>query len=154
MIKISQNLFFLRKVFPAIFFGVPVIVVTASIGLGLYKKAPQVLAIPIFLLAIGYVVMKNLVWDLADEVYDCGDHLLIRKGGAEEKIPLSAIINVSASIALNPPRIALRLATPGKFGDEASFSPVRPFTLNPFARNPVAEDLILRVDRARSGRGL
>jgi serine/threonine protein phosphatase 1 len=28
-------------------------------------------------------------------------------------------------------------------------SPVRPFTLNPFAKKPVAEDLIVRVDRAR-----
>jgi hypothetical protein len=27
-----------------------------------------------------------------------------------------------------------------------------PFTFNPFAKNPVAEDLIVRVDRARSKR--
>jgi hypothetical protein len=26
------------------------------------------------------------------------------------------------------------------------------FTLNPFAKNPIAEDLIARVDRAQSGR--
>jgi hypothetical protein len=41
---------------------------------------------------------------------------------------------------------------PGKFGDEIAFSPIRRFTLNPFARNEVAEDLMARVDQARMRR--
>jgi len=55
--------------------------------------------------------------------------------GVEEDIPLSN-----------------RLVTPGKFGTELSFSPIRRFWLNPFAKNPFGEDLIVRVDRARSRR--
>jgi hypothetical protein len=59
-------------------------------------------------------------------------------------------MNVNASTMTNPPRITLRLATPSKFGSEIAFSPARQFTLNPFAPSPVAEDLIVRVDKART----
>jgi hypothetical protein len=59
------------------------------------------------------------------------------------------VINVSASMFVNPPRITLQLAQPGRFGDEVAFSPRTRTRLNPFARNEIAEDLIQRVDRAR-----
>jgi hypothetical protein len=38
---------------------------------------------------------------------------------------------------------------PGRFGQEISFSPPRNSIFNPFARNPVADDLIERVHRAK-----
>ena len=76
----------------------------------------------------------------------------MRKGDEEDMVPLSNVMNVSASTVTNPPRITLRLVTPGKFGDEVTFSPMKDFTLNPFARNPIAEDLIRRVDQARARR--
>src|SRR6185436_11382696 len=103
------------------------------------------LVIPVVMSGIGLFVMRKLVWDLADEVFDGGDALLVRNRGEEELIPLANIMNVSVSTYINPPRIALRLVTPGKFGSEIAFSPVTGFRLNPFARNPVAEDLIVRV---------
>jgi hypothetical protein len=96
--------------------------------------------------------MKKLVWDLADEVYDCGDFLLVRKRDEEDRVPLSNVMNVNASTYVNPPRITLRLVTPGRFGNEIAFSPIAGFRLNPFAKNKIAEDLIVRVDRARSKR--
>jgi hypothetical protein len=54
----------------------------------------------------------------------------------------------SVSTFVNPPRITLRLAQPGRFSSEVSFAPTQPFALNPlagFARNEIAESLILRV---------
>jgi hypothetical protein len=93
--------------------------------------------------------MKKLVWDLMDEVHDCGDSLLIRNGSEEEIIPLSNIMNVSASTNTNPPRITLRLVRPGRFGTDVAFSPQSRMSFNPFAKNLVAEDLIVRVDQAR-----
>jgi len=96
--------------------------------------------------------MKKLVWDLVDEVYDCGDSLLIRNGDEQVSIPFSEIINVSATLLVNPPRVTIMLANPGKFGEEISFSPIKKFTLNPFARNHLVDDLIIRVDRARASR--
>lgn len=152
MTKISKNLFFIKNVFPLIWFGLLGSFVWTDISTGTYKKDIMFLAVPGFMAILGFALMKKLVWDLIDEVYDCGDHLLVRRGDEEERIPLSGIINVSSSVATNPPRITLRLATPGKFGNEISFSPVTTFTLNPFAKNAVAEDLIVRVDKARSSR--
>jgi len=51
----------------------------------------------------------------------------------------------------NPPRVTLRLSVRGKFGNEIVFSPLKPITLNLFARNQVVDDLIVRVDAARRG---
>ena len=95
--------------------------------------------------------MKKLVFDLADQVYDAGQFLLVKKKGIEQRVALSNIKNVNASIMTNPPRITLSLVTPGELGPEISFCPVRPFTLNPFRKNEIAENLIDRVDRARRG---
>jgi len=77
---------------------------------------------------------------------------VVRNGSEEERIPLGNIMNVSASTNTNPPRITLRLVRPGRFGADVSFSPSSRISFNPFAKNPVAEDLIVRVDKARLGR--
>lgn len=100
----------------------------------------------------GFFLMKKLVWDLIDEVYDGGDFLLIKNKSKEERIALSNIMNVSASTNMNPPRITLRLVAPVRLGKEISFSPKFKFSINPFAKNEIAEDLIVRVDKARSNR--
>jgi hypothetical protein len=106
--------------------------------------------IPLVLIAIVFAaVYPKLIWALADEVYDGGDYLLVKRGRVEDRIALSDIMNVSSSVMVNPPRITLRLARPSKFGDEVAFAPMRPMTLNPFARSAIAEDLIVRVDAAR-----
>ena len=46
--------------------------------------------------------------------------------------------------------MSLRLRRPGKLGDEIVFIPKSTFQLNPFARNPVAEKLMARVDQLRT----
>jgi hypothetical protein len=63
-------------------------------------------------------------------------------------------MNVSALTQMNPPRVTLRLAVPSVFGPEITFTPARPFTLIPFAKNEIAEDLIVRVDWARAKRAV
>lgn len=108
------------------------------------------LVVPFFMAVAGYVVMKKLIWDLADVVYDCGDYLIVRNRGQEDVVQLSNVMNVSATTYVNPPRITLRLVTPGRFGNEIAFSPETKFTLNPFAKNPIAEDLIVRAYEART----
>ncbi|MDB5922568.1 MAG: hypothetical protein JWN13_1504 [Betaproteobacteria bacterium] len=153
MTKISSGLtFFNKKVFPALWFGfLAFFLVTATLA-GIVEKAPVSVVIPVFMAVIGFFVMKKLVWNLADEVYDCGDFLLVRNRGEEDRVPLSNVMNVNASTYVNPPRITLKLVTPGRFGNEVAFSPIAGFRLNPFAKNKIAEDLIVRVDRARSKR--
>lgn len=155
MKKIStSSLFFVKKIFPLLWFGLLIFLVFQTLLSGAYKKDPIFLVYPFVMAVFGFIFMKMLIWRLVDEVYDCGDSLLIKGHGIEERVPLENIIHVSASTLMNPPRITLRLAKSGRLGSEISFSPVTPFTLNPFAKNPVAEDLIVRVDRAREKRAL
>jgi len=148
----SRSLFITKTVFPLFWFGILAIVLATAIFSKAYEKAPMSLLIPIFMAFFGYFMLKELVWDLVDEVFDCGDYLLVKNRGQEERVALSNIMNVSATIMVNPPRITLRLVNPGRFGPEIAFSPARPLTLNPFAKNAVAEDLISRVYRARTSR--
>ena len=97
----------------------------------------------------GLLLMKIFIWNLADEVYDCGDSLLIRRGGMEESVPFSNIENVALALFSRPPRITLRLATPGRFGRTIVFTPPTSPGQEIFGRNPIAEDLKAKVQRAR-----
>lgn len=143
--------FFYKKIFPAMWFGfLAFFIIVISDGAD-DRDALFVMA-PILLGVFAVVVLKKLVWDLVDEVHDYGDYLLIRNKGEEEKVAIANIMNVSPTTYTNPPRITLRLVTPSRFGSEIAFSPVSGMGFNPFAKNPVAEDLIVRVDRARATR--
>jgi len=53
---------------------------------------------------------------------------------------------------MNPPRVTLRLVKAGRFGSEVTFTPPMRFRFNPFAKPPIVEELIVRVDRARRER--
>jgi hypothetical protein len=153
MTKISsRQTFFLKRVFPVLWYGILCISVGAALASGAFAKDPMFIVPPAVMAVLGYFVMRKLIWGLMDEVYDCGDTLLVRNRGEQESVPLTNIMNVSASTATNPRRIALRLVKPGKFGNEIAFTPLSPFTLKPFAKNAVAEDLMARVDAARSKR--
>jgi hypothetical protein len=148
----SGSLFFSKKVFPVLWFGILFVVLAISLVSGAYRAVPVLVIMPVFMTVFGYFMIKKLVGDLVDEVFDGGDFLLVRNGDQEDRVPLSNIMNVSASMLINPPRITLRLIKPGKFGSEIAFSPVRPMFRNPFARNKVAEDLMIRVHRTRTRR--
>lgn len=98
----------------------------------------------------GLLTWWFMVWDLADEVVDCGDALLVRRGEIEEKIPLTNILRVSESPFSESVRIVLQLIVPGQFGRVIAFMPQRqPARINPFAKNPVVQDLSNRILSAR-----
>ena len=144
----SGQTFFMKRVFPAFWLGA---IALAAVVLVIDRGTPPLamFVVPVAMLAIGGVVFRKLLWDLADEVRDGGSFLLVRRGGIEERIPLANVVNVSVSQFTNPRRLALRLRTRGKLGDEIVFIPKASLRFNPFARDPVAEALIARVDRAR-----
>ena len=148
----SRRAWFYKRLFPVLWFGVLGVVGIGMLVSGVAVRQPQILIGPCMMAVIGFVVMKQLIWDLVDEVLDAGDYLIVRNGGQEEHVALSNIMNVSATTMMNPPRITLRLVTPGKFGSEISFSPVVPFGLRLSRRSPVADDLIERAYRARTSR--
>ncbi|HEX3948982.1 MAG TPA: hypothetical protein VHW95_03920 [Steroidobacteraceae bacterium] len=105
---------------------------------------------PLLMVVIGFFVMKKLIFDLVDEVWDDGNSLLVKNRGQEQRIPLSDIRNVSYSPYMNPPRVTLSLRRPTVFGDQITFS--APLRFVPFATSPVIDDLINRIDTARQQR--
>jgi hypothetical protein len=148
----SRNTFFRKRVLPYVLFGVVALGVVAP--LLLTRGAPNappwpVFAAPLAVAIVIYVVLRKLVFDLADEVWDEGDALRVRFGHDEERIPLAEIINVSYAGITNPPRITLTLRSPGRFGREVTFSPQQSFLSPLFRPNPLVSDLIARVDAAR-----
>jgi hypothetical protein len=153
MTKLSSRLtYWNKRLFPLLWFGFLAVFVVTTIVAGAVAKDPVFLVVPCVMAVFGYFVMRRLVWNLVDEVYDDGDYLLVKNRGDEVRVALGNIMNVSSTTFTNPPRIVLRLREPSMFGSEIAFSPASRFTLNPFAKSPVAEDLILRVDRARADR--
>ena len=143
-----------KRIFPAIWFGfLAVMTITTLLGASA-KGAVGFVAFPVIMAIFGYFIMMKLVFDLADEVYDAGEFLVVKNRGREQEIPIGDIINVSVSNQ-NPTRITLRLtgsSSATSLGSEIAFTPQQRFTLNPFAKNDIAEDLIVRVDKARARR--
>lgn len=151
MKRISSSTFFLKRIFPVIWFGfLAFFVITAFLG----HPSGNTLPLPFFIVPIvmgvfGYLLLKKLVFDLADEVSDAGDFLVVRFGKVEDHIALANIINVSYSVMTNPPRVTLTLRQSGRFGKEVSFSP--PISWVPFSKSPIIIELIERIDAARMG---
>ena len=92
----SRWTFFNKRLFPVIWFGFLAVFVALSLSLGAPEKDPMFLIGPAAMAIFGFVLMRKLVWDLADEVYDCGDELLIKNRGREDRIKLSNVINVTS----------------------------------------------------------
>jgi hypothetical protein len=145
----SRATFFSKRIFPAIWFGMLALIAVTTL---LAEKGPGPIGalFPVLMGLFGFLVMKKLVFDLVDEVWDAGTELLIRNKGREVHVPLTEIVNISYS-PTNPQRATLSLRQPTTLGREISFVP--PTRWVPFARSPVIDDLIQRVDAARLADG-
>ena len=146
----SRTTFWYKRVFPIVWFGVLALFVTVGVFSSAFGNGTQLvpfIVMPAVMAVIGYVIMKKVVFDLVDEVWDDGAMLVVRDKGREERIALSNIMNVSYSPLMNPPRVTLMLRQPSNFGSEITFS--APIRFAPFAKSPVIEDLIRRVDATR-----
>jgi hypothetical protein len=146
----SRATFWFKRVFPTIWFGFLALFSAVALFANVVGKQPQVpffLVVPALMAAIGYFVMKKLVFNLADEVWDDGSALIVKNKGQDDRIALANIINVSYSPLINPPLVTLMLRQPSVFGTEISFS--APVRFMPFTKSPLLEDLIRRVDAAR-----
>ena len=147
----SHSTFFYKRVFPAIWFGfLGVFVCAAGAAAIAQQQIAQLLpfiGVPLFMAIFGYAIMKWIVFDLVDEVWDCGDSLLVKNKGLEHRFALSDFMNVGYTGFMNPPRITLSLREASDFGTEVAFIP--PFRMFPYSMSPIARDLIARIDEAR-----
>jgi len=149
----SRATFYQKRIFPLVFFGPQVAVFSILVFIGLssgrYPPIP-VLVIPIFMGVIFFFIMKIMVFDLVDEVWDAGDVLIIKNKNQEERVALSDIMNVSYSPVGGAQRVTLLLRRPNSFGVRIHFCP--PLSLLPFRGSPVVDDLIQRIDAKRLSR--
>jgi hypothetical protein len=115
----SSQTFFMKKIFPVIWFCVIAVIFTTALTQGALARNPAVLVLPVVLLLTGIFVYRKAIWDLADEVYDGGDFLTVRKGSEEVTISLANIINVSGSRSsacsgFSPRSSTIRVCSMGK----------------------------------------
>jgi hypothetical protein len=152
----SRKTYFYKKIFPFLWFGITGSILLMMIALSARATPPPLPAFlaPLFMMALGYFIMKKLVFDLVDEVYDAGDRLIVKKDAFEDTLLLTNIINVSHSIAVNPPRLTLTLRTASRFGKKISFCPKRNWAdIKSFGfQCALADDLITRIDAARQSK--
>ena len=145
----SKTTFLYKRIFPFIWFGFLAIILCVGLLANLAGDGAgfMFVVIPMGLIVFGYFLIKKLVWDLIDEVYDEGTSLLFRNRGREFRVSLKDIKNVSYTTMVNPPRVTLSIRYPTDLGDELSFSP--PACWIPFKKNKDIEALIDRIDEAR-----
>jgi prepilin signal peptidase PulO-like enzyme (type II secretory pathway) len=145
----SQWTFFYKRLFPVIWFGFILLFVLLPWAT---RHQPQGLPLPLFIMPVvmgvfGYLLFRRLLFDLVDEIWDDGEALVARNGGIEQRIPLQNIINVGFSTMTRPERVTLRLRDAGPLGQDVTFMPPTRFTFA--TRNPIIDQLIERIDRAR-----
>ena len=147
----SKMTFFYKRIFPFVWFGFLLVFIAISLLAGPQPDAATALPFlvgPVVMAFVGYVIFKKFIFDLVDEVLDEGDSLLVRNGRRKEHIALSDIINVNYAPMMSSPRVTLSLRRGSMFGDKVTFcAPVR---FVPFTSSPVIDELIQRVDAARS----
>lgn len=107
-----------------------------------------------FTLAMGiafYFQTKKMIFDLADEVLDDGDWLVVRKGRLEDRIVLADIMNLNYSFFGNLSRVTLSLRKQSVFGTHVSFRARAPFwtAIWPFSQPPIVDELVERIDAKR-----
>jgi hypothetical protein len=148
----SRATFFYKRIFPVFFIGILLVFIAIPLlrgDVGTYP--PPFFIAPVIALIVFVFLMKRLIFDLVDEVFDLGDYLLVRNGGREDRIALSDIMNINYSPLVSPPRVTLSLRKPNLFGDKVSFC--APLRFVPFSSSPLIDQLIVRVDAARRAAG-
>ena len=94
---------------------------------------------------VAFFNWRQVFGGVVDEVHDQGPSLLIKNSGEQVKIQLEDIVHLNHHLQ----RVELRLRDEKRFGDVVKFLPKGSFTFNPFAKNAVVEDLIVRIDQAK-----
>jgi hypothetical protein len=149
MKRISSNwTFFYKRIYPLFWLGFLALFVMTDLLASRANAVPvPVVIVPAVMAVIGFMVFRQMFFNLADEVWDDGDALIVRNAGTEERVMLRNIINIGYTAISNPQRVTLTLREPGILGKEIAF--ISPRRAMFFGRSPLIDELIERVDRAR-----
>ena len=154
MVRISsRSTIFYKRVVPILWFGSGALIATYAIYAGI-EQSKIGKFIPTFIvlagmLVVGYGVMRTLTLGLVDEVWDCGDSIVIRDKEVQVTIALCDCLNVSYSMWRNPPHVTLLLRHETALGTKIDFLPTCPSLYS--SMSPLIKDLIVRIDKANCG---
>ena len=92
----SKTTFFHKKLFPVIWFEfLAVFLLISVVGFFINGHVPiPFLIIPIFMAIFGYFLLRALVFDLMDEVWDEGSTLLVKNRNEKDRISFTNIKNI------------------------------------------------------------
>jgi len=144
MTKISGRTTFYKKIFPALWFGFLTffLVMVAIRG----DSTPMGVLVPVGMMVFGFFLFRKVVWDLIDEVYDAGDHLIFKNNGLEQRVSLRDIVHIDHQHNNSPERITVHCRHEGTIGKELVFCPPAGFG---FKKSSIVPELMERVDRAK-----
>ena len=152
----SRSTALFKRLAPRIWFGFYAVFVVISVAQGALVNGNALSLIGLCAVgALGYVLMRKLVWAFVDEVFDAGEFLVVKNRGREYQIPLTDIIEVSASMVEDRPRISVKLSgetANGPLGAQVVFYPDAPARVGPPDVQPLVADLSARADKARAQR--
>jgi hypothetical protein len=132
------------------------IVCVPSILDGSFVRNPVVNIVPVLILGgfWVYFLNKSRVLRFADEIFDCVDHLKVKRGEISEEVQFYNISGVEVSIG-RPNRISIRFVIPNRFGSNIEFLPghiPKAMSWSTSEMDRVASALRDRADRARAAR--
>ena len=150
--RLSIGTLFYKKVLPVVWvvFAVAMLAITVRrLASGADDQSPLEL-VPLTVVAgIAFLWTRLVGSGLADEVFDGGDHLVVRVGAAEERVALGEIDEIKESrLMKQPPRIELVLRHPGRFGRVIAFVPTG-YSMLPLTKSPLFYELKQRISAAR-----
>lgn len=138
---LSSSPYFFKKIVPVLWLLGCIYVVADAVRSG---ESPLFIAGTVVVLTLGFAATRQTTGDLADEVLDGGDHLVVRFGERREPLLLRNVGLVKKSRLAR--RVELVLIEPGTFGPVIAFMPRG--SLGTAVMNTVVEDLERRVRTA------
>lgn len=124
------------------------IAATGLIGMNLL-----VVAVPCVMAAMIFVYFKCVIGAMADEVFDCGDTLLVKRGTVECQVRIADIKSLADKTHGKEYRIVLKLRRPCPVGSKVAFAPILTGP-NFFKAHPIAKDLRSRIEESRKAEHL
>lgn len=155
MCRLSIGTLFYKKVVPIIWAAFVVALAAITVR-RLVTAAPEYSPfefVPLMLVGVIAFMWTRLVGSgLADEVFDGGDHLVVRQGGTEERVTLAEIEDVKESRFMKqPPQLELVMRHSGRFGRVITFVPTG-YSFVPLTKSPLFYELTERIAVARRER--
>ena len=120
MEKISGSKILYKRVNLAIFLGTLLLMIIPEFYL---KSGIGVIVTNALICITIYFFLMLNVWGLVDEVNDCGDYFIFRKGDYTQSVFLKEIMEIDSSARTYPTRITVYTKRRGQIGSELNYTP-------------------------------